>query len=94
MTTVDTTTEAFAKTRPSVADRLPDYAPIPRPALGPELNEQGCYVGRVERIRAQPSTVAGEHHRRRGPAHRPRQVATAEHRHQAHEITIKDRSLP
>ena len=28
---------------------LPDYAPIPRPALGPALNEQGYYVGRVER---------------------------------------------
>jgi glyoxylase-like metal-dependent hydrolase (beta-lactamase superfamily II) len=26
-----------------------DYAPIPRPALGPALNEQGYYVGRVER---------------------------------------------
>ena len=28
---------------------LPDYAPIPRSALGPPLNDQGCYVGRVER---------------------------------------------
>ncbi len=28
---------------------LPDYAPIPRAALGPALNEQGYYVGRVER---------------------------------------------
>jgi hypothetical protein len=28
---------------------LPDYAPIPRSALGPALNEQGYYVGRVER---------------------------------------------
>ena len=28
---------------------LPDYAPIPREALGPALNEQGYYVGRVER---------------------------------------------
>jgi glyoxylase-like metal-dependent hydrolase (beta-lactamase superfamily II) len=27
---------------------LPDYAPIPRPALGPALNEQGYFVGRVE----------------------------------------------
>jgi glyoxylase-like metal-dependent hydrolase (beta-lactamase superfamily II) len=27
---------------------LPDYAPIPRPALGPALNKQGYYVGRVE----------------------------------------------
>ena len=32
----------------SAAD-LPDYAPIPRSALGPALNEQGYYVGRVER---------------------------------------------
>src|SRR6266705_3499619 len=28
---------------------LPDYAPIPRSALGPALGEQGYYVGRVER---------------------------------------------
>ena len=28
---------------------LPDYAPIPRSALGPALNERGYYVGRVER---------------------------------------------
>ena len=28
---------------------LPEYAPIPRSALGPALNEQGYYVGRVER---------------------------------------------
>src|SRR6266702_4699797 len=28
---------------------LPDYAPIPNSALGPALNEQGYYVGRVER---------------------------------------------
>jgi glyoxylase-like metal-dependent hydrolase (beta-lactamase superfamily II) len=45
----DTTTEAFADTRPARADDLPDYAPIPRPAIGPALNEQGYYVGRVER---------------------------------------------
>ncbi len=25
---------------------LPDYAPVPRSALGPALNEQGCFVGR------------------------------------------------
>jgi glyoxylase-like metal-dependent hydrolase (beta-lactamase superfamily II) len=30
-------------------DDLPDYAPIPRSALGPALNDQGYYVGRVER---------------------------------------------
>jgi glyoxylase-like metal-dependent hydrolase (beta-lactamase superfamily II) len=34
---------------PGTADELPDYAPIPRSALGPALNEQGYYVGRVER---------------------------------------------
>ena len=28
---------------------LPDYAPIPASAMGPALNEQGYYVGRVER---------------------------------------------
>jgi glyoxylase-like metal-dependent hydrolase (beta-lactamase superfamily II) len=28
---------------------LPDYAPIPQSARGPALNEQGYYVGRVER---------------------------------------------
>jgi glyoxylase-like metal-dependent hydrolase (beta-lactamase superfamily II) len=28
---------------------LPDYAPIPKTALGPALNEQGYYVGRVEK---------------------------------------------
>ena len=28
---------------------LPDYAPIPRSALGVALNDQGYYVGRVER---------------------------------------------
>jgi glyoxylase-like metal-dependent hydrolase (beta-lactamase superfamily II) len=33
----------------SSADELPDYAPIPQSAFGPALNEQGYYVGRVER---------------------------------------------
>src|SRR4030081_432500 len=28
---------------------LPEYAPIPKSALGPALNERGYYVGRVER---------------------------------------------
>jgi glyoxylase-like metal-dependent hydrolase (beta-lactamase superfamily II) len=31
------------------ATDLPDYAPIPRSALGPALNDQGYHVGRVER---------------------------------------------
>ena len=33
----------------SGAGALPDYAPIPSSSLGPALNEQGYYVGRVER---------------------------------------------
>ena len=33
----------------SSALALPDYAPVPRSALGPALNEQGYHVGRVER---------------------------------------------
>ncbi len=49
MSTADTTTEAFTNTRPSSADALGDYAPIPRPALGPALNKQRYYAGRVER---------------------------------------------
>jgi glyoxylase-like metal-dependent hydrolase (beta-lactamase superfamily II) len=36
-------------TTASGAAALPDYAPIPRSAFGPALNEQGYYVGRVER---------------------------------------------
>ena len=31
------------------AAALPDYAPVPRSALGPALNDQGYHVGRVER---------------------------------------------
>jgi len=31
------------------ATALPDYAPVPQSAIGPALNEQGYYVGRVER---------------------------------------------
>ena len=49
MSTPDTTTEAFADIRPTSADDLPDYAPIPRRTFGPALNEQGYSVGRVER---------------------------------------------
>jgi glyoxylase-like metal-dependent hydrolase (beta-lactamase superfamily II) len=43
MSAPDTTTEAHANKRPGNADDLPDYAPIPRPAFGPALNEQGYY---------------------------------------------------
>jgi glyoxylase-like metal-dependent hydrolase (beta-lactamase superfamily II) len=49
MSTSDTTTEAFANSRPRGADALPDYAPVPGSALGPALNQQGYHVGRVER---------------------------------------------
>ncbi len=49
MSTADTTTEAFAGTRPSDAADLPDYAPIPNSARGPALNEQGYHVELVER---------------------------------------------
>ena len=39
-----------ALTDPAFADdSLPDYAPIPPSALGPALNAQGYFVGRVER---------------------------------------------
>lgn len=38
-----------SKLRAPSAQDLPDYAPVPRSALGPTLNEQGFYVGRVER---------------------------------------------
>ena len=31
------------------ADTLPDYAPIPPSALGPTVNQQGYFVGRVEK---------------------------------------------
>jgi glyoxylase-like metal-dependent hydrolase (beta-lactamase superfamily II) len=31
------------------ADTLPDYAPVPPSALGPAVNEQGYFVGRVEK---------------------------------------------
>src|SRR6202453_165519 len=36
-------------TSPASADGSPDYAPIPGAALGPAVNDQGYYVGRVER---------------------------------------------
>jgi glyoxylase-like metal-dependent hydrolase (beta-lactamase superfamily II) len=48
MSTAEPTTEASADRRPASAEALPQYAPVPRPALGPALNEQGYYVGRVE----------------------------------------------
>jgi len=45
--TIATLTGPFAET--ASADTLPDYAPIPPSALGPAVNEQGYYVGRVEK---------------------------------------------
>ena len=33
----------------TVTRELPDYAPVPESSLGPALNAQGYYVGRVER---------------------------------------------
>lgn len=43
--------EAETKKAMSTTDTLspPDYAPVPRSAIGPALNERGYYVGRVER---------------------------------------------
>jgi glyoxylase-like metal-dependent hydrolase (beta-lactamase superfamily II) len=34
---------------PASADNLPEYAPVPQSSLGVALNDQGYYVGRVER---------------------------------------------
>jgi glyoxylase-like metal-dependent hydrolase (beta-lactamase superfamily II) len=45
MSTSEITSGALAGS----ADALPDYAPVPRSALGPALNQQGYFVGRVER---------------------------------------------
>ena len=44
-----TTTITPPASRAIKASELPDYAPIPKSALGPALNDQGYYVGRVER---------------------------------------------
>ena len=38
-----------ALAEPASADPLPDYAPIPPSALGPAVNAQGYFVGRVEK---------------------------------------------
>ncbi|MEV6539228.1 MBL fold metallo-hydrolase [Streptomyces sp. NPDC051665] len=39
----------FAGQASAATPTLPDYAPIPPSALGPAVNSQGYYVGRVER---------------------------------------------
>ena len=49
MTSSPMPTETSPTSGAPSAEALPDYAPIPRSALGPALNEQGYYVGRVER---------------------------------------------
>jgi glyoxylase-like metal-dependent hydrolase (beta-lactamase superfamily II) len=49
MSTPETTTAASSDSSARGADALPDYAPVPRSALGPALNNQGYHVGRVER---------------------------------------------
>jgi hypothetical protein len=36
-----------ALAEPASADTLPDYAPIPPSALGPAVNAQGYFAGRV-----------------------------------------------
>ena len=41
--------ETTTGTSTDPATALPDYAPVPRSAFGPALNEQGYFVGRVER---------------------------------------------
>src|SRR4029077_3194299 len=38
-----------ALAEPAAADTLPDYAPIPPSALGPAVNAQGYFVGRVHK---------------------------------------------
>jgi glyoxylase-like metal-dependent hydrolase (beta-lactamase superfamily II) len=39
----------LAQSEEPAADPLPDYAPVPPGALGPALNAQGYFVGRVKR---------------------------------------------
>ena len=38
-----------ALAEPAAAGTLPDYAPVPPSALGPAVNAQGYFVGRVEK---------------------------------------------
>jgi glyoxylase-like metal-dependent hydrolase (beta-lactamase superfamily II) len=38
-----------ALAEPASADTLPDFAPIPKAALGPAVNAQGYFVGRVQK---------------------------------------------
>ena len=45
----ETTPQTPLNTSDGNAPTLPDYAPVPRASLDPALNDQGYYVGRVER---------------------------------------------
>src|SRR5690348_42923 len=38
-----------ALAEPASAGTLPDYAPVPKSALGPAVNAQGYFAGRVEK---------------------------------------------
>ena len=49
MSTPETTTETSSGAGAPSVQALPDYAPVPRSALGPALNGRGYHVGRVER---------------------------------------------
>ena len=49
MSTPETTTAASPDPGAPSVPALPDYAPVPRSALGPAVNDQGYYVGRVQR---------------------------------------------
>jgi hypothetical protein len=49
MSTPEPTTATSPDSGAPSVPALPDYAPVPRSALGPALNDQGYYVGRVER---------------------------------------------
>jgi glyoxylase-like metal-dependent hydrolase (beta-lactamase superfamily II) len=49
MSTPEPTTETSSDSGAPSVPALPDYAPVPRSALGPALNDQGYAVGRVER---------------------------------------------
>jgi Metallo-beta-lactamase superfamily len=48
MSTSKAPSEGVSRSRAQSARSLPSYAPIPRTALGPALNDRGYYVGRVE----------------------------------------------
>jgi glyoxylase-like metal-dependent hydrolase (beta-lactamase superfamily II) len=49
MSTPEPTTATSSDSGAASVPALPDYAPVPRSALGPALNDQGYHVGRVER---------------------------------------------